>query len=104
MQNTVKQWVTTATIYDPERRALWEKIFPGARVPIVSIVPVAVHVPERGDTIAYMLDLVALTDEQREGVCRLLAERFNVPIQDVRADLWMGVSIVTEGVSVNERS
>jgi hypothetical protein len=100
MPNTVDKWVTTATIYDPERRQLWEKIFPGAVVPIVSIIPSAVNVPERGATTAYMLDLVVLTDDQREGVCRILAERFNIPIAEVREDLWMGVPIVTDGVRV----
>jgi hypothetical protein len=101
MRNTVDEWVTTATIYDPERRQLWEKIFPGARVPIVSIIPSAVNVPERGATTVYMLDLVALTDDQREAVCGILAERFNIPIAEVREDLWMGVPIVTDGVSVS---
>jgi hypothetical protein len=47
-----------------------------------------------------MLDLVALTDDQREGVCKLLAERFNIPLDEVHRDWWMGVPILTDGVSV----
>jgi hypothetical protein len=99
--NTKVNWITTVTIHDQERRQLWEKVFPGARVPVKSILEVSVNVPERGEVGAYMLDLDALTLEQIEGVCMIISKRFKIPIEEVRGEINKGVPIVADGVSVS---
>lgn len=93
-------WKTVAIIHDEERRELWNEVFPDAVVPILSIVPQWVRVPEWGETRAYMLDLVALTPAQLDGVIAIIAKRFGLPLDEVRAEIWQGVPIVADGVSV----
>jgi hypothetical protein len=101
--NTRDDWTTTARIYDEPRRALWMQIFPDAVIPIRSILTQRVRVPERGEVDAYMLDLDAISDDQREGVIRLISRRFEIPIEEVRAEIDLGVPIIAEGVSVSTR-
>jgi hypothetical protein len=93
-------WKIVAIIHDEERRELWSEVFPDAVVPILSIIPQWVRVPEWGETRAYMLDLVALTSAQLDGVIAIIAKRFGLPLDEVRAEIWQGVPIVADGVSV----
>lgn len=100
-ENTKDRWMLTATIEEPKRRELWIQIFPYATVPILSIIPVKVSVPDFGECDAYMLDLDVISDEQREGVIRIIAKRFNIPIEEVRAEIDQGVPIIADDVKIS---
>ena len=101
--NTKTDWLTTATIHVEKRRALWGEVFPGATVPIKSLIPIKVNVPGHQNVDAYMLDLDAITDDQRWGVCHVISSTFNIPVDEVREDIDRGVPILAEGVSVATR-
>lgn len=98
--NTISRWETTATIHDEERLELWGEVFPGGVVPICSIIPQKVRVPERGVQDAFMLDLTALTPVQLDGVIGVIAKRFGIPLDEVRGEIHLGVPILADGVSV----
>ena len=110
MPNTKDEWLTTATVYDEERAALWARVFPQPNrdtptVPIVSIIPIVVEVPEY-DTPqqAYQLDLNAITTRQRMRLVEELADRFELEPADVDRDLdKMGVPILATDVTVSSR-
>jgi len=101
--NTKDNWLTTATIHDESRRALWSEVFPGGVVPIKSILTLKVNVPGHLNVDAYMLDLDAITDEQREGLISVISRRFNISYADVKKDIDRGVPILAEGVIVRTR-
>ena len=98
--NTKDDWKRTATIHDEVWLALWSEVFPGGVVPIQVPVTVKVNVPGHDDVDAYMLDLDALSDEQREGVITIIAKTFNIPAEEVRSEIDQGVPILADGVSV----
>ena len=98
--NTKDDWKRTATIHDEVRLALWSEVFPGGVVPIQVPVTVKVNVPDHENVDAYMLDLDAISDEQREGVITVIAKTFNIPAEEVRNEIDQGVPILAEGVSV----
>ena len=64
--NTRDNWLTTATIHDEHRRAVWSKIFPGAVPPIKSTLPSRASLPGHPGALVYFLDLAAISDEQRD--------------------------------------
>jgi hypothetical protein len=76
--NTKDDWKRTATIHDERRRALWSEVFPGGVMPIQVPVTCKVNVPGHESVDAYMLDLDAISDEQREGVITIIAKTFNM--------------------------
>jgi len=98
--NTKDKWTITATIHDEQRRALWSEVFPDGVVPIQVPVAYDVNVPELGNIKAYMLDLAAISDEQREKVIDVISKRFSYPRDEVGAELDKGVPILADGVSV----
>lgn len=99
--NAIDKWITTATIRDEPRRALWQTVFPDGIVPIESIFTTKLSVPEHHhDVDCYMLDLDALNERQINGVIGVISVRFDIPEEDVRRDLHQGVPIIAEGVSV----
>ena len=98
--NTKDEWKTTVKILDELRRELWIQIFPDAVVPIKSIFPSKVNVPGHKHADAYMLDLAALSDAQREGVITLLAFKFGEELEDVEREIDAGVPILADGVVV----
>jgi len=100
MANTKDRWLITATIYDEPRRELWIKVFPYAMVPIKSVDTVKVNVPGHPDADAYMLDLDAITDLQREHLIMVISMKFDIAVEDVRKDIDKGVPILAEGVTV----
>ena len=100
MGNTKDNWLTTAVIHDEPRRSLWSVVFPGARVPIKSMLTQKVNVPGHLNADAYMLDLDVITDDQREGLITVISARFQIPIDEVRSELRQGVPILAEGVMV----
>lgn len=98
MSNTIGKWVTTVTIHDQPRRALCETVFPGAVVPVVSMLTVKVNVPGHEGVEAYMLDIDALTLDQMVRVVDLLAQKFGLLANDVWKDIAKGVPILADGV------
>ena len=99
--NAIDKWITTATIHDEPRRALWQTVFPDGIVPIKSIFTTKLSVPEHHhDVDCYMLDLDALSEEQINGVVAVIHVRFGIPMDEVRKELPNGVPIIAEGVSV----
>ena len=103
--NTVDDWKTVAWIGkgDPERAAFWRRVFDGERVPIVSFVPQVCSLPGHEEPQwVYMLDLKAITDEQRFRLMEALAERFGLLEEEVETSLEAhGVPILADGVSVS---
>ena len=94
-----REWKTTATVVDPERKVFWEGIFGGDTVPIVSILPTCVSVPGRSDVDAYMLDLESITEEQRGRLVQGLARKFGLDEAFVEAEIdRQGVPILCEHV------
>ena len=98
--NTQDQWNITATIFDGPRRALWEEIFPNATVPIKSFFTIKTDLPGHPQAEAYMLDLDAISPEQRAKMLDVLAKRFNIPEEEIAQEVARGVPILAEGVSV----
>ena len=98
--NAINNWTTTATILDGPRRKLWEEIFPGAVVPIKSLFTIKCDLPGHPGAEAYMLDLAAISADQRAKLIDVLARRFGEDPAWVAAELDNGVPILAEGVSV----
>jgi hypothetical protein len=100
--NTPENWTTTASVTNPERRQFWLDVFGVDRVPIKSILPQRVALPgfEAG-TDAYMLDLPAISPEQRKRLIAAIAQKFNIPVDEVEAELDQGVPILASDVLVS---
>ena len=99
--NTKEDWQTTVTIHDEHRAAVWGKIFPGARMPILSIVPSTADLPGHPGASVYLLDLAAITDEQRGQLVNALADLFAMDPDQVRQDVdALGVPISADDTSV----
>ena len=99
--NTKKDWQTTVTIHDPHRAAVWGSIFPGARLPVRSIVPVQADLPGLPAATVYFLDLDAVTDEQMEKLITVIADLFRLTPDEVRQDLKeRGVPILADDASI----
>lgn len=101
MMNTKAKWTTTATIRDPERGEFWLDVMGGDTVPIVSVMTQKVTVSDRGAVDAYMLDLNAISDEQRERLIQAIALKFRIPLVEVRVDIDDGVPVLAENVIVS---
>ena len=101
--NTRDNWLTTATIHDEHRRAVWSKIFPGAVLPIKSPLPSRASLPGHPDALVYFLDLAAISAEQREQLVEMIADLFCLRAEEVREDLAAGVPILADDVSVETR-
>ncbi len=99
--NTKDKWETTATLHDEHRRAIWGSIFPDARVPIKSIIPFKADLPGHLRADVYMLDLDAISDEQREKLIDAIVQLFGLSAEDVRSDLVRGVPILADNVIVS---
>jgi hypothetical protein len=99
--NTQDHWQTTATIHDEHRAAVWGSIFPGARMPILSIIACRADLPGHPDALVYFLDLEAITESQREQLITSIAGLFTMDPEDVRRDLERGVPILAEDVSMS---
>ena len=99
--NTPDDWKTTARIINPTRATLWRQVFGGEEVPIRSIIPTNVNLPGHPDTLAYFLDLSAITPEQRQRLITAIAEKFHLPPAEVAADIDAGVPILASDVIVS---
>lgn len=99
--NTPTEWKTTAKVYSPERLAFWQEVFGGDTIPIKSFIPSAANLPGNPGALAYELDLRAITAEQREKLIAGLANKFNLPVEEVAAGLDVyGVPVLAEDVTV----
>lgn len=97
--NTLREWKTTATVVDLERKAFWMSIFESDTVPIESILPIRISTPEHSDVEAYMLDLRVITPEQRKWLIEALAKKFDLDVAFVESEIdRQGVPILAEHV------
>ncbi len=101
MANTIDDWKIKAKITNPERLALWQNVFGGDEVPIVSIIPQVGSFPVVGEQRFYSLDLKAISAEQRQALVLSIADKFNQPVEFVEANVdRMGVPILACDVLV----
>jgi hypothetical protein len=99
--NTKDNWQTTITIHDEVRAAVWGAIFPGARVPVRTLVPVLADLPGIRSARVYFLDLDAVSDAQLAELVRKLAELFSLDPDEVRQDMAAtGVPILADNTSL----
>ena len=98
--NTPNHWTTTAKILDGKRRELYAEIFSDAIVPIKCMFTIRCDLPGHPDAEAYMLDLDAISLDQRAKLIDVLATRFNITREEIAAELDRGVPILAENVSV----
>jgi hypothetical protein len=100
--NTPTNWKTTAKINNPERLAFWQEVFGGDTVPIYSFVPSVADLPGIPGAAVYMLDLGAITADQRQRLIAGIARKFDLSIEEVTAGLYAhGVPILADDVSVS---
>ncbi len=87
---------------DNERAVAWQIVFGGATVPLRSPIPHLARLPGRGEELVYLLDIEALTAEQRGRLVTHIANKFNIPAEEVDADLdTHGCPILAEHVTVS---
>jgi hypothetical protein len=99
--NTKEKWQTTIVIRDEVRAAVWGAIFPGARVPVRTLVPVLADLPGLPSARVYFLDLDAVSDAQLVELVRKLAELFSLDPEAVRQDIAAtGVPILADNTSL----
>ena len=99
--NTKDNWLTTITIHDEVRAAVWGAIFPGARVPVLSIVPALADLPGIPRARVYFLDLAAISDDQMDQLVHKMADLFSLDPASVRQDMTQtGVPILADSTSL----
>lgn len=99
--NTINDWKTRARITNPDRLALWQAVFDGDQVPIVSIVPEVGNFPGVGEQRFYHLDLKVISAEQRRRLVLSIADKFNQPVSYIESNLELiGVPILASDVIV----
>lgn len=102
MPNTTDNWQTIARVHNPERIKWWQEVFDGDACPVTSIVPRWGDFPGIGTAQFYNLDMKAITDEQRQKLIRSIADKFNLTIDEVAADIGqVGVPILAADVVVS---
>lgn len=85
------------TIYDKKRKKDFIKVFGTNTVKVKSPVPTLILRPNDEEAYAYFLDLDLITKKEREKLIKHLSEKFNQPIDFVRANLdKMGLPILKE--------
>jgi hypothetical protein len=99
--NTKEKWQTRVVIRDEVRAAVWGAIFPGARVPVRTLVPVLADLPGLPSARVYFLDLDAVSDAQLAELVPKLAELFSLNPEAVRQDMAAtGVPILADNTSL----
>ena len=100
--NTQENWDTTAKVSNPERQAFWQEVFGTDEVPITSIVANQANLPGFDKPqLVYMLDLKAISPEQRERLIAALAIKFGIPDSEAADEIdKQGVPILASDVSV----
>lgn len=100
MKNRIEHWSLTCTIHDEELRKMWEKIFPGATMPIQSADPVLVNLPGLGNVKAYFLDQGALRTQVLMQVFEVLADSWGLSLDEVVLESKKGIPIFADGVTI----
>jgi hypothetical protein len=92
----------TAHVYgDDERAAAWLHVFGGEVVPLRSPIAQLAKLPDREPEQVYMLDIEALTAEQRDRLVQHIAAKFDIAAEEVESDLdTHGCPILAEHVTV----
>lgn len=105
MPNTVNEWLTTAKATNPERAAKWRKVFGGDEVPITCPIPIfKADFPRVGEKAYYLLDLRAITADQKERLIASIALDFGRSLSEVRRDIdTVGVPIIADEVIASSR-
>ena len=86
---------------DDERTAAWRAVFGDDTIPLRSPIPHMANLPGRGEELVYLLDIEALTVEQRGRLVQHIASRFDYPAEEVDATLDdHGCPILAEHVTV----
>lgn len=85
---------------DSPRAAEWEKVFGTRKVAVHGFLPQTANVLGEKKEV-YMLDLKALTDKQYEELIFHISGKFNVPIEQVAAEMpEVGVPILAEDLII----
>jgi hypothetical protein len=98
--NTRDEWTITATIQEEPQRTLWSKVFPDAVIPIQKAEPYQINGPGDQKQMVYLLDLKAISRQQRKRLIWLLSVLWDMTPGDVAAEIHGGVPIEVEGVTV----
>ena len=99
--NTTDNWQTLAKVENPDRRAFWLATLGTDTVPIFSIIPTWATLPNIGESLVFLLDVHALSQEQQEKLLAALAEKFDVPSVEARELFFRdGVPILADDVEV----
>ena len=77
---------TTCTVYG-ERAETFKLVFGSNTVVIQSPLPVLCNLPGLGERLCYLLDMAAITPEQRLVLIGYIAAKFNLPVVEVSRDL-----------------
>lgn len=86
---------------DDERTAAWRAVFGDDTIPLRSPIPHMANLPGRGEELVYLLDIEALTADQRGRLVQHIASRFDYPAEEVDATLDdHGCPILAEHVTV----
>jgi len=79
----------------------WMEVFGGNRVPVRNAVPKKTNLPGLGKKEVYLLDVEALSAEQRSRLTEHLARKFNLPVDLVGNQIEQyGVPLLAEDVYV----
>lgn len=90
-----------ATIRGWARRREWMKVLGTETVPILSPVPQRADLPNYPNYLVYMVDVAALSTEQRERLVTFLAKKFGVPEAELQRDIeTRGVPILAEECTI----
>lgn len=93
----------TATISENSPRALdWLGIFDRLHsILLQSPIPIRCDLPGKSGALCYMLDVKAITTDERQRLIDHIVRRFNLPGEKVEQDLdQMGMPILAEDVQV----
>lgn len=86
-----------ATLTDPERAKAFVEIFGSASVYIESPIGQLADLPGKPEARIFKLDLSLITPEQKQKLAEHIAQRWELPLEEVAADIdKQGVPILDE--------
>ena len=65
---------------------MFGEVFPSKEVPVISMIPIMMRLGGK-PTRAYKVDLSQLSEEQKEKLLKLMAKKFNAPIEPIKAQI-----------------
>jgi hypothetical protein len=88
-------------IHNDERAKEWLDVLGTTTIYVESPFPTRMYLPGHDDAEAYMLDLDLITAEQRERLIEHIATKFDIPIDEVQAELdTKGVPILADNCTL----